>query len=142
MPGLADADPVPVVLSHLRQHTGLLAEVGGDADNITGIVEAPWPHVRIATAPGGDLRDMRWAAETAVLIEVFGDPAGKTGEAKLRRIAFTVLEAVKELEGADAAPGKPFIARVSAADVPASVPLTTGQRKWSATLRLVARPPR
>ena len=57
MADLTAADPIAVVVAWLKQHPTIAAEFGGDA-HVSGLNEAPFPHVEVAAGPGGDLRDL------------------------------------------------------------------------------------
>ncbi|HET9656745.1 MAG TPA: hypothetical protein VFP72_15440 [Kineosporiaceae bacterium] len=145
----ADADPVSIALAHLRTDSTVLAAFGG-ADHISGLVEAPWPHLRVTQGPGGSLRDLRWALTSDVILEVYGAPDGSPGDAEMRRLGMRAVLAVKALQDKVYGPAEPVVSRVVPATNLAPSPVTgvgnlmelaTGQSRWTATLTLTLRPP-
>src|SRR4051812_35940944 len=123
MADLSTADPIAVVLGWLRQHPAVLAELGNDPAHVSGVNEAPYPHVRVTSGPGGSDRDLRWLIAPEVLIEVYGDQAGAPGEAELRRLLYVVLSAVKELQDQPFGPDEPVVSAIRSANNAISSPL-------------------
>jgi hypothetical protein len=145
---LADADAVAVVIDWLGSHDRLttaltaldIGEVDG-ADHISGIPEAPWPHVVVTEGAGGDLGDLRYWSIPEVQIEVFDDYEGSTGEAEIIRIAKIAVMAVRELtERVDVPPGEPVVPYVRATSGLFPEPAETGQNRAVVTLALTIRP--
>jgi hypothetical protein len=140
MADLSTADPVAVVLSWLRQHSRIISEFGGP-EYLSGLNEAPYPHVRVAPGPGGSDRGLRWLIAPEVLIEVYGSQAGEPGSAELRRLLYVVLTATKELEARQPAPGEPVVTAVNSANNAISSPLVApAQPRWLAAIQVFLHP--
>lgn len=135
---LSTVDPVAIVVQYLRTHAGVLAAFGAP-ENISSVVEAPWPHLRVTDGEGGDMRDLRWTADYEVMFECYGAPLGKTGEVETRRLLMVAIEAVKELEDADQ-PSGPVVARVEPSGVAVRNPQDNGQYKFTFGLHLTIHP--
>jgi hypothetical protein len=136
---LADADPVSVVLAWLQQHQQVADALGGPG-RVSGIAEAPWPHLRVTHGPGGDLRTLTWATSPEVTLEVYGDPGGWPGQAELRRILLVCAGAVQELVEAPHEPGRPVVSGVQPSGVLAWSPLVDGQPRWLLGLLVTLHP--
>ncbi|MEW1677833.1 hypothetical protein AB0O47_32045 [Streptomyces noursei] len=137
---LADVDPTAVVLSWLAAHPAVAKALGGPG-RVSGIAEAPWPHLRVAPGPGGDMRSLEWAVEPEVTLEVYGDPAGWPGPAALRRIALVSALAVKELTEAPAVAGQPVVSSVRPSGALIEAPLADGQPRHVFGLLVAVHPP-
>lgn len=135
----AAADPLPVVLAWLRQHPTVLAAIGGP-EHISGVMEAPWPHLRVTSGPGGDLRDMTWETVSEVTLEVYGDPSGWPGPAELRRLLLLAARVCVDIPHHDGATGHPVISDVGPSGVVAVTPLLTGQQRWTLGLLVTSHP--
>ena len=59
MSDLSTVDTVSILLGWLRTHPAVLAAFG-DPSHISGMVEGPWPHLRVIDGAGGDYGQMRW----------------------------------------------------------------------------------
>ncbi|MFF9901227.1 hypothetical protein [Streptomyces longispororuber] len=136
---LADADPVSVLLSWLQQHPKATAALGGPG-RVSGIAEAPWPHLRITHGPGGDLRDLTWATAPEVTLEVYGDPSGWPGQAELRRITMACAAAAKDIVEAPHAPGRPVISGIRPSGTLVWSPLVDGTPRWILGLLVTLHP--
>lgn len=144
------ADPVAVSLSWLKAHATVVAAFGTTA-SITGVVESPWPHLRVAPGAGGDLRGGRWDLDEDVLFEVIGSPDGSPGEAEMRRLAMVVVQAMLELPDRAHTATDPVVCQVRPVGHPrpGQAPWTLGQRgvttsgqsKWSITMNVAMHPP-
>lgn len=137
---VADTDPVAVVLAWLAEHPQLTEALGGPG-RVSGIREAPWPHMRVTAGPGGDMRTLEWATEPEVTLEVYGDPSGWPGPAALRRIALIGALAAKELPDAQAKPGQPVVSSVRPSGVLIDSPLADGQPRHILGLLVAVHPP-
>ncbi|MFJ4342700.1 hypothetical protein [Streptomyces sp. NPDC088915] len=137
---VADADPVAVVLAWLAEHPKVAEALGGSG-RVSGIREAPWPHLRVAPGAGGDMRALEWAIEPEVTLEVYGDPGGWPGPAALRRIALIAALAAKELPDAPAKPGRPVVSSVRPSGVLIDSPLADGQPRHLFGLLVTVHPP-
>lgn len=130
MADIVAADPLPVVLATVQADQRVL-DLIGDPTAVSGLREAPWPHLVVRPGVGGSIPDLTAGLiEPEVAFEVWGHPDGRHGEKVLRDLAFTVLTVVRELAGADL-PGGLVISEVNPTALPVSVPLTNGQRKWT-----------
>lgn len=140
MADLTSADAVAISLAWLRQHTGVLQALGG-ADHITGLLEAPWPHVVVSPSPGGDLRGLRWDTVQEVSLDVHDDPAGTLGQAGLWRLAVLCATALTELPDREFAATEPVVCEAEPSGSVIWSPLETGQGRWQVSLSLVVHPP-
>lgn len=137
---VADADPVAVVLAWLAEHPKVTEALGGPG-RVSGIAEAPWPHLRVTTGPGGDMRTLEWATEPEVTLEVYGDPGGWPGPAALRRIALIGALAAKELPDLPAKAGQAVVSSVRPSGVLIDSPLADGQPRHIFGLLVTVHPP-
>ncbi|MFJ8301365.1 hypothetical protein ACIQ9R_36440 [Streptomyces sp. NPDC094447] len=137
---VADADPVAAVLAWLAKHPKVHEALGGPG-HVSGIREAPWPHLRVTSGPGGDMRTLEWATEPEVTLEVYGDPGGWPGPAALRRIALVAALAAKELPDATAEPGQPVVTSVRPSGALIDSPLADGQPRHLFGLLVTVHPP-
>ncbi|MFI1532044.1 hypothetical protein [Streptomyces griseus] len=136
---IADADPVSEVLAWLQQSTGAADALGGPG-RVSGIPEAPWPHLLVGHGPGGDLRSLTWATEPEVTLEVWGDPGGWPGKANLRRILLHCAKAAQGLVEAPHVPGRPTIAGIKPSGLLLWAPLVDGQPRWIMNLAVTIHP--
>ncbi|MER6616266.1 hypothetical protein [Streptomyces xantholiticus] len=136
---LADADPVSAVLAWLEQHPKVVEALGGPG-RVSGIDEAPWPHVKVTHGPGGDMGRLEWATTPEVMLEVLGDPGGWPGKAELRRMALVCAVAAKELPDMDPQPPGPVISGVRPSGLLIWSPLATGQPRWLLGLLVALHP--
>lgn len=135
------ADPLAVVVAWLRAHPRIAAEFGGP-EHVSGLLEAPWPHLVVSPGPGGDLGDLYWLSSPEVTLEVYDDPAGTRGRAALRRLAMIAAVVCKELaDRTDHSPTEPVVSEVRPTGVLAWSPLATGQPRWTLNLGITLRPP-
>ena len=125
---LAAADPVSAILAWLSEHPKVTEVLGGPG-HVSGLAEAPWPHLVVSHGPGGDMRQLRWAAQPDVTLEVYGDPGGWPGSAELRRITLVCALAAQEVVDADPQPAGPVICGISWNSLVSS-PLISGQPRW------------
>lgn len=140
-PDLADADPVAVLLAWY-QNSQAVADLLGGTGHVSGILEAPWPHVVLSDGHGGSMRDMVWEGEFEVTLETYGSPDGAPGMAALRKIAVRMAKIAAELpEGQVTDPTTPVVSRVKASGVAAYTPLSTGQPRYTTGVLLTIRPP-
>uniref|UniRef100_UPI003F494B67 hypothetical protein n=1 Tax=Streptomyces sp. CA-136453 TaxID=3240050 RepID=UPI003F494B67 len=123
---VADTDPVAVVLAWLSEHPKVTEALGG-AGRVSGIPEAPWPHLAVTPGASGDMRSLEWATQPEVTLEVYGDPGGWPGRAALRRIALVCALAARELTEAAGEPGAPVVSSVRPSGVLIDAPLADGQ---------------
>ncbi|MGW0033086.1 hypothetical protein ACWDXD_25125 [Streptomyces sp. NPDC003314] len=138
-PNLADADPVSAILAWLQTHPEVADALGGPG-RVSGIEEAPWPHLRVDHGPGGDLGDLTWRIQPEVTLELLGDPGGWPGKAELRRILLRCTKAAQELVEAPHVPGQPVISGIKPSGLLIWSPLVTGQPRWLLTLSITLHP--
>ncbi|MFB8120644.1 hypothetical protein ACFC51_32860 [Streptomyces sp. NPDC055962] len=138
-PTLAEVDPVSEILAWLQEHPGAADALGGPG-RVSGISEAPWPHLSVGHGPGGDLRGLRWAIAPEVTLEVYGDPGGWPGKAELRRILLRCAKAAQERVEAPHVPGHPVISDVAPSGVLLWSPLVDGQPRWLMNLSVTLHP--
>ncbi|MEU6460339.1 hypothetical protein [Streptomyces sp. NPDC046976] len=136
---LADADPVSALLAWLQQNDQVADALGGPG-RVSGIPEAPWPHLVIGHGPGGDLRDMTWATAPEVTLEVHGDPGGWPGQAELRRILVRCATAALGIVEAPPTPGRPVVSGVKPSGLLVWSPLIDGQPRWLMHLSVTLHP--
>lgn len=136
---LADADPVSVLLAWLQKHPRVTEALGGTG-RVSGISEAPWPHLRVSHGPGGDMRTLTWAMEPEVTLEAYGDPGGWPGQAELRKIVLDCAGAATELPGAPHMPGQPVVSGVRPSGTLLWSPLVDGQPRWLLGLLVTLHP--
>lgn len=136
---LADADPVSTVLAWLQEHP-VAADALGGPGRVSGLAEAPWPHLRIAPGPGGDLRDLNWAIAPEITLEAYGDPGGWPGQAGLRRILLRCARATQDLVEASYVPGRPVVSGIKPSGLLLWSPLVDGQPRWVMNLSVTLHP--
>lgn len=136
---IADTDPVSVVLSWLREHPRVAEALGGRG-RVSGISEAPWPHLRISHGPGGNMRTLTWGIEPEVTLELYGYPGGWPGQAELRRHILVCAAAASELPDALPSPGQPVVSGVRPSGTLVWSPLVDGQPRWVLGLLVALHP--
>ncbi|MFF7838769.1 hypothetical protein ACFZC6_08135 [Streptomyces ossamyceticus] len=136
---LADADPVSVILAWLQEHPEVADALGGPG-RVSGIEEAPWPHLVIGHGPGGDLMDLNWRIAPEVTLEVYGDPGGWPGKAELRRILLRCAKATQDLVEAPHVPGRPVVSGIKPSGLLVWSPLVDGQPRWLMNLSVTLHP--
>jgi hypothetical protein len=131
----------------LRQSSTVLAAFGG-VGHISGLVEAPWPHLQVVPGQGGDPRGWRWSRVADVTLRVIGHPNGAPGEAAMESLGLTAVTALIQLADRVTPQGEPVVAQVLGAGnlAPAgafgvSQQLTSGQSRWEVTVSLTVHPP-
>lgn len=138
MPALEDVSAVTEALGWLQTHPDIVAVFGS---SVSGVSEAPWPHLMVTRAPGGNLGDLRWSRTDEVQLEVHGHPDGGPGPAALERALLTAVRALGEITERDLAATDSVVSRVSSSGGIVDRPLPEGQPRLLTTLRLVVRPP-
>lgn len=141
VPQQADADPVAVVLAWLLAHPEIPALLGGPA-HISGVAEAPWPHLVVDDGQGGDLRDFWWDAELEVSLQLLGHPNGAPGKGAMRSLMLRVLAAVAQLPDTQTVTaGVPVVSRVRPSGTYVWAPLANSQPTLLAGVYVTIRPP-
>lgn len=137
------ADPVGVCFDYLRGPAAaeVAAILGGDAEvHVTGELEPGWPHVILATGPGGDLRDLLWDMEHEVMVEVYGSPAAIPGEAELWTVAVRIAQLLRDLPERDTEPGWPVVTMVRPSGTLAYQEMPSGHNQWTLGLLVTIHP--
>lgn len=138
-PGFEGGDAIGEVLRWLKQHQRILAEFGGP-EHVSGVIEAPWPRLRIAPDASNDLAQLRWEHEAGVLVEVYADPAGTISPHRSWQLIMIALAAVAELPSAPYEPGRAVVSRVRSTTGLVPQPLSNGQYRWIAGLGVTVHP--
>lgn len=138
VPSLADTDPGPVALRHLRADPGVLGRLSGDPERIRGDNVPPYPRIRLLPTTGDDL-DMRWLLAPALQVEAIGDLDGSPGPAALRGILYAALESLRRLPDLPTPAGEPVVTEVRTFGG-GWVPLPNSQPRWVATAQFYLHP--
>ena len=139
MPDLEDVSQAALLLAWLRDHPAVTAEAG--EGRVGGVVEAPWPRCVITPGLGADLPDLRHRSTREVVIEWYGHPDGRDGQARMERLCLVTLRAARELaEREDHVPGEPVVTRVAGPGSLGPSPLVTGQPRWRTSVYVTAHP--
>ncbi|MEU4231183.1 hypothetical protein AB0F17_43400 [Nonomuraea sp. NPDC026600] len=133
---LADADPLPVVLSWLTTHPAVLAELGPDRVGAYSI--PPYPRLRVTDVPGGIENYDTAVVEVRIQIEALGEMDGS--KAELRRLLYLALGALKELPRADPPPAGPVIGSVRPAQGGGFLPEADKRPRYVARATVRCRP--
>ncbi|MFJ2745312.1 hypothetical protein ACIO3O_37275 [Streptomyces sp. NPDC087440] len=136
---LADTDPVSELLTWLKENAEAADALGGP-DRVSGLAEAPWPHLVVGHGPGGDLRDLSWATSPEVTLEIYGDPGGWPGKAELRRVLLRCATIAKRRVDAPHVPGRAVINGISPSGLLIWSPLVDGQPRWLLNLSVTLHP--
>lgn len=137
---LSAADAVAIVHEWLRDHPDTPTILGGP-EHVSGIPEAPWPHLVVAAGAGGDARDFVWTSEQGVNLEVWGSPDGSPGEAALWRKAVQLAQRTKQLTEREVDDTDPVVNRVGFSGLVNNSPTTQGQPRQTLGLLVVVHPP-
>ena len=137
---LSAADAVAIVHEWLRDHPDTLTILGGP-EHVSGLPEAPWPHLVVSAAPGGNPRDFVWSSEQAVNLEVCGSPDGSPGQASLWRKAVQLAQRTKQLVDLEVDTTDPVVGRVGFSGVVNNAPTSAGQPRQTLGLLVVVHPP-
>lgn len=142
VPEQADVDPVVVVLDWLRAHPKVATLLGDTSTHVSGIHEAPWPHLIVGDGVASDLRAGDWEAEWEVAFTVVGHPNGAPGQAELRRMAAKVLSVVLKMpDEMDPGPHDVVVSRALSSGGFVWQPYASGQPSYHFAARLTMRPP-
>jgi hypothetical protein len=139
-PSFHDADAVAEVISWLSTHTtatGLL----GDPPSLSGIAEAPWPHLVVIEGLNGDLRNLTWEHEQEVTLELLSSPTTGPGKAALRNQLLQLAAAVMELPDRAVGPTSVVVSNVKPSGGLRFQKLTTGQLSYQLSLLVTVHPP-
>ena len=139
MASFAGTDPLPVILARLKAHPRVLEVLPG-ADAISGLREAPWPHVAVTTgADGAVLSRNARLGSYGIAFAVWGDPDGRHGDAALSHVCGVIIDALLDMRDADHVPGEPVMHDVDVPQLPYPQPLTNGMRRWLFSASVTAR---
>ena len=137
---LAACDPVAALKAWIEDHPVTVTVLGGP-EHVTGIQEAPWPHLVLGDGPGGDLRGLVATMELEVTMELYGAPDGSPGQAALWRKAVAVAQLATRLpDEHDPGPGEPIVSRVRPAGVFTWAPTSLGQPRYVFGVYVVIQP--
>lgn len=139
--GLADCDPLAVILTALNTHATPVALLGGEG-RASGYNRPPYPCVRVLDGPGGSDRTMNWLIAPAYDLAVFGDLDGLPGKPELRRITYGLLEFLATMPEVAAGINDPVITQVLSLSGGGWLPEPNGQPKYVSTIQVFAHPPR
>lgn len=133
-------DPVAVLYDFFTDHPAVTELLGGPG-HVSGLIEAPWPHLAVTEAPQGDLRGLVWSAEYEVTLDLVGDPVGAPGQAELWRMMMRLAQIAASMPDEPATPGEPVVSRVVPSGTAAYTPLTNGQPRYVMGVYITLRPP-
>jgi hypothetical protein len=133
---LAEADPLPRMLSWLGSHAAVSKELGG-VGRVDALNKPPYPRIRVTHSSGSD-GDLRWLIAPEFRLEALDDLDGSTGRSRLRRALYIAVGALVELSEMEPPPGEPVITNVSSAQGGGWIPLPTGQGRYVAVVQVHA----
>lgn len=141
VPHQADVDPLAIVLAHLKAHPRI-GDLLGDSEHVSGIEEAPWPHLVVTEGIASDLRRGDWEAEHEIAFHLLGHPGGAPGKAGVRQLAAQVLRVALDLaDGPDPTTTDPVVSDVRPSGGFIWHPLANGQPTYRFAIRFVVHPP-
>lgn len=142
MASFEEADAVAEVLAWLGEHPVTLTLLGDPTPSLSGILEAPWPHLIVTEGVDGDLRNMTWEHEQEVVLQLVSDPTGAPGKAALRKQVLQLAKAAVELSDQPRTATEVVTCNVRPTNVPPRYQqLTTGQLSYSVSLMVTVHPP-
>lgn len=137
----SDADPVAAALGWLRAHD-VAVDVFGGPEHVSGLTEAPWPHLSVSNGTNGDLRGGVWSGEHEVELEVVGSPDGAPGKAALWRAAMKTIRALVDMpEQAYQSVTDPVVSFVRPTGVAIWAPMSNGQPRYITSVMVTIHPP-
>jgi len=132
MPDLSEADPVAEVIWHLNNDPAAEEALGGPG-RISDKPEAPWPHLVVTIGSTGQLVTLRSTLGHEVTLQFYGPLDGTIGPAELWQRFMKVLLAVTRMAERDHPPGRPVVHNSRIQGGTPDQPLSTGQRRYTAT---------
>lgn len=140
MADLADTDPVAEALAWLQHRPRIDTEFGGTG-HVSGLAEAPWPHLVVAPGAGdGTLGELRWSITEGLSLEVWDDPRGTVGYARLRRLAIIAASELMQIVDRPAAPGQPVVTYCIPNGIALRSPQVNGQRRYILGMSMTLHP--
>ena len=139
MANVEDADSLAEILTWLKDHPEVQAAFGGP-EHVTGLVEAPWPHLRVHPTPGIWTGDLRWLIRSEVTLEAVGHPDGRPGQSELRRLLLLAARCARELVDREVTPTQTVITEIDTSASLTWSPLPGGQPRWVLALKTGAHP--
>lgn len=136
---LSDVDPVASALDWLKADEVLVAKFGS-AEHISGLYEAPWPHLVVEDGPGGSLGVLRWATIGEVTLKVFDDPRGKLGAGGCRRLVIAAAMSLTKMTDTTPGEAKAVTCNVVPSGVASPNPQRNGQNCWVLGVLLTQHP--
>lgn len=140
VPDLVDADPAAAVIAYLDAQLAVQEALGGTG-RISARNEPPYPHLGVTDTPGGSDRNMRWLIAPEITLNLWGDLDGSPGKAALRRIFYTILQALRDMPDQPAAPGQPVVTFVQSTGAGGWSPEPTTQPRYLGRVQLFMHPP-
>jgi hypothetical protein len=131
---IADADPVPVVVSYLRGRADVTAAFGAGRVGKENV--PPYPRLRVSSPPSGSDRFLGRLVAPVVRLEALGDLDGTPGAEVLRRCLYVALGALAALPAHTPGPGEPIVTYVESNAAGGESPTVGGQPRWLAEVRV------
>ena len=140
MGDLSDADPVGEVIWRLR-NSAEAEEILGGPDRVAGLMEEPWPPLRVSPGSTGEMSLMRGRMVHEVTLELYGPMDGSIGSAALWRIMARLLILAGDFPDQPHPPGRAVFSRANVQGGITRQPLTNGQLRYITTLNVTLLPP-
>lgn len=140
-PHQSDVDPLAVVLAHLKAHPTIATLLGGP-EHVSGIHEAPWPHLIVTEGIASDLRRGDWEAEYEIALQLLGHPTGAPGKAEVRRLSAKVMRVLLAMEDEmEPGPTDPVVSKTGPSGGYIWHPTAGGQPTYRFAVRVTVHPP-
>ena len=140
MGDLSDADPVGEVIWRFR-NSAEIDEILGGPDRVSGLMEEPWPHLRVIPGSTGEMSTMRGRLVHEVTLELYGPMDGSIGTAALWRAMARLLILANRFPDQPHPDGRAVFSRANVQGGITRQPLTNGQLRYVATLNVTLLPP-
>jgi hypothetical protein len=140
MGDLSDVDPVGEVIWRFL-NAAEVTEILGGPDRVSGLLEAPFPHLRVIPGSTGEMSTMRGRMVHEVTLELYGPMDGSVGSAALFRMLAKVLRFANRIPDGAHPSGRAVLSRLNIQGGITRQPLTSGQLRYVATLNVTILPP-
>lgn len=140
MGDLSDADPVGEIIWRFSNSTDA-EEILGGPGRVSGLMEEPWPHLRVIPGSTGEMSTMRGRIVHEVTLELYGPMDGSIGSAVLWRTMARLLILANRIPDQPHPAGRPVMSRCNVQGGVTRQPLTNGQLRYVATLNVTLTPP-
>lgn len=140
MGDLSDADPVGEVIWRYKNSPDI-DEILGGPDHVSGLMEEPWPHLRVLPGSTGEFSTLRGRLLHEVTLELYGPMDGSIGSAALWKTMIRLLILANRIPDGEHPPGRPVVSRANVQSGVTRQPLSNGQMRWVATLNVTLGPP-